>query len=106
MVELDLDDADTAFVQSNTDWQITDVALPAHVHEIDSGLTHTCSAHEIRGSPLHLHYSSMVASRFLVTDALFNLSMVRGYTRLRHICWMLSENGAKQPFNLKSPRQF
>ena len=78
MIELDLDDADTAFVQSNTDWQITDVALLANVHEIDSSLANTYAQHVLRSSPLHLHYSSVVASRFLVTDASFDLNMVRG----------------------------
>ena len=96
MIELDLDDADTAFVQSNTDWHITDVALLANVHEIDSSLANTYAQHVLRGSPLHLHYSSVVASRFLVTDSSFDLNMVRGYTRLRQIYWVSIQNGAKK----------
>ena len=63
IIELDLDDADTAFAESNTDWQITDVALLATVHEIDSSLANTYAQHVLRGSPLHLHYTSVVASR-------------------------------------------
>ena len=54
IIELDLDDADTAFSESNTDWQITDVALLANVHEIDSSLANTYAQHVLRGSP-HPH---------------------------------------------------
>ena len=103
IMELALDDADTAFVQSNTDWQTTDVALLANVHEIDSSLANTYAQHVLRGSPLHLHYSSVVASRFLVTDSSFDLNMVRGYTRLRQIYWVFIESGAKQSHTFKGP---
>ena len=105
MIELDLDDADTAFVQSNTDWQITDVALLANVHEIDSSLANTYAQHVLRGSPLHLHFPSVVASRHLVTDASFDLNMVRGYTRLQQSYWAFIEDCAKWPATSKA-RQF
>ena len=49
IIELDLDDADTAFVQSNTNWQITDIAMLASVHEIDAPLANTYDAHVLRG---------------------------------------------------------
>ena len=103
IIELDLDDADTAFVQSNTDWQITDVALLANVHEIDSSLANTYAQHVLRGSPLHLHYSSVVASRHLVTEASFDINLVRGMTRLRQLYWCFIENGAKKAFTSKGP---
>ena len=51
VIELDLDDADTAFVQSNTGWQITDVGLYADMHEIGSSLANTYAQHVLRGSP-------------------------------------------------------
>ena len=41
VLEMELDDADTAFTQSATDWLITDVALFANMHEIDSSLANT-----------------------------------------------------------------
>ena len=36
IIQLDTGDANAAFLQSNTDWQITDVALLDNVHDIDS----------------------------------------------------------------------
>ena len=50
-----------------------------------------------------MHFSSVVASRHLVTDASFTINLVRGMTRLRQLCWVPIENGAKKAYAFKGP---
>ena len=97
-IELYLGDAYTVLAEATTEWQITDVALLANVHEIDSSLANTYASHVLRRSPLHMHYSSVVASRHLVTEASFDINLVRGMTRLRQLYWVFLENGAKNAY--------
>ena len=78
-----MDDAGTAFNGTGVSFEITDVKLFANLHTIDSALANSYASHALEGNPLHLHYSSVVASRHLVTGSNFTISLVRGFTRLK-----------------------
>ena len=69
-----LDEADTAFNETGVPFAITDVKLFANVHTIDSAWPIYYVAHVIKGNHLHLHYSSVVASRHLVNGSSFTIS--------------------------------
>ena len=73
------------------------------MHEIDSSLANAYASHVLRGSPLHLHFTSVVASRHLVTDRSFDLNLVRGFTRLRHIYWVFIKAGERESAVVKGP---
>ena len=81
---------------SNTDWQVTDVALLANIHDIDSSLANSYNAHGIRGTPLHLHYTCVVASASLATDSSCDLNMAKGYIKLRQLYWAFIKNGVQK----------
>ena len=84
ILEFELDDADTAFTESAVSFEITDVKLFANLHTIDSDLANRYASHVLKGNPLHLHYSSGVAARHLITSGgNFTISLVRGFTRLK-----------------------
>ena len=103
VLELELNDADTTFAESACDWQLTDVSLLANLHEIDSSLANSYSAHVLRGSPLHLHFTSVVCSRHLLPGPTFSVNLVRGFTRLRQIYWVFIKNGEKDSAQFKGP---
>ena len=88
ILEFELDDADTAFTESQVSYEITDVKLFANLHTIDSALANSYASHVLKGNPLHLHYSSVVASRHLVTGSNFTISLVRWFTRLK-LCFVV-----------------
>ena len=103
-MEFALDDADTAFDQTGVSFEITDVTLFANLHTIDSALAKSYASHVLKGNPLHLHFTSVVGSRHLVTGSNFSLYLVRGFTRLRLFLGCLSKNQKKtrnffSPFN-------
>ena len=77
ILEFELDDADTAFTESAVSFEITDVKLFANLHTIDSALANSYASHVLKGNPLPLHYSSVVASRHLATGNNFTISLVR-----------------------------
>ena len=83
VLEFELDDADTAFNESGVSFEITDVKLFANLHTIDSALANSYASHVLKGNPLHLHFTSVVASRHLCNGPNFAISLVRGFTRLR-----------------------
>ena len=78
ILEFELDDADTAFNESGVSYEITDVKIFATLHTIDSALANSYASHVLKCNPLHLHYTSVVSSRHLVTSANFTISLVRG----------------------------
>ena len=90
-MEFELDDADTAFEQTGVSFEITDVKLFANLHTIDSALANSYASHVLKGNPLHLNFTSVVASRHLVPGASFTVSLVRGFTRMRQIFLALSK---------------
>ena len=70
-MEFELDDALTGFSEtSGVDFQITDVKMLANIRTIDSPLANSYASHVLRGNPVHVHYSTVVASRHLVTDSI------------------------------------
>ena len=75
----------------------------ANLHEIDSSLENSYASHILRGNPLHLNYSTVVASRHLVTGSNFDMSLVRGFTRLKAIFAVFVEAGAKKASAFKGP---
>ena len=96
-MEFELDDALTGFSETaGVDFQITDVKMLANIHTIDSALANSYASHVLRGNPLHLHYSTVVASRHLVTDSSFDISLVRGFTRLKAIFAVFVKAGQKK----------
>ena len=80
VLEFELDDADTAFDDNGVTLEITDVKLFANLHTIDSALANAYASHLLKGNLLHLHYTSVVASRHLVNGTNFTMSLVRGFT--------------------------
>ena len=91
VVELELDDYGVAFAETGP-FIITDVSLLANLHEIDSSLANSYASHVLKGGPLHIHYSSVVSSRHLLTGPSFTVNLVRGFTRLRQIYWCFIES--------------
>ena len=91
ILEFELDDADTAFSESGVSYEITDVKLFANLHTIDSALANSYASHVLKGNPLHLHFTSVVASRHLVNGNNFTISLVRGFTRLKQCFIVLSK---------------
>ena len=90
VLEFELDDADTAFDQTGVSFEITDVKLFANLHTIDSALANSYDPHILKGNPLHLHFTSVVASRHLVPDSSFRCLLSEG----SHECvsfWRLSK---------------
>ena len=84
--------------------EITDVKLFANLHTIDSALANSYASHVLKGNPLHLHFTSVVASRHLVTSgANFSLSLVRGFTRLRQHFIVFSQKRSKENTTFVSP---
>ena len=104
ILEFELDDALTGFSEtSGVDFQITDVKMLANIHTVDSALANSYASHVLRGNPLHLHYSTVVASRHLVTDSSFDISLVRGFTRLKAIFAVFVKAGQKKATVFASP---
>ena len=77
--------------------------LFANLHTIDSALANSYASHVLKGNPLHLHYSSVVASRHLVTGSNFTISLVRGFTRLKQFFVVFVKAGDKKTKSLHSP---
>ena len=105
VVELELEDVGVAFAEA-TPFIITDTHLMANLHEIDSSLANSYASHVLRGGPLHIHYSSVVSSRHLVSGSSFSLNLVRGFTRLRQVymCFIeTSDVTKKKARDFKSP---
>ena len=103
ILEFELDDAATAFDESAVSFEITDVKLFANLHTIDSALANSYASHVLKGNPLHLHYSSVVASRHLVTGSNFTISLVRGFTRLKQCFIVFVKAGQKKTKTFHSP---
>ena len=101
--EFELDDADTAFNETGVSFEITDVKLFASLHTIDSALAHSYASHILKGNPLHLHYSPVVASRHLVAGPSFSISLVRGFTRLKQRFVVFVKAGEKKTKSFHSP---
>ena len=103
ILEFELDDADTAFNESGVSYEITDVKIFATLHTIDSALANSYASHVLKGNPLHLHYSSVVSSRHLVTGSNFTISLVRGFTRLKQCFVLFVKAGEKKTNIFHSP---
>ena len=96
MLEMEFDDASTAFGESDASWIVQDVSLLGNLHTIDSALANSYASHVLKGNPLHLHYVSVVTTRHIAPGPSFTINLVRGFTRLRQIFWTyVSANGAK-----------
>ena len=96
VLEFELDDADTAFSESGVSFQITDVKLFANLHTIDSALANSYASRVLKGNPLHLHFTSVVASRHLVNGSNFTISLVRGFTRLKQCFIVFCQKWSKE----------
>ena len=95
MLEMEFDDASTAFGESDASWIVQDVSLLGNLHTIDSALANSYASHVLKGNPLHLHYVSVVTTRHIAPGPSFTINLVRGFTRLRQIFWTyVSANGA------------
>ena len=104
ILEFELDDALTGFSEtSGVDFQITDVKMLANIQTVDSALANSYASHVLRGNPLHMHYITVVASRHLVTDSSFDISLVRGFTRLKAIFAVFVKAGQKKAAVFASP---
>ena len=77
--------------------------LFATLHTIDSALANSYASHVLKGNPLHLHYSSVVASRHLVNGSSFTISLVRGFTRLKQCFVVFVKAGDKKTKTFHSP---
>ena len=105
VLELELEDVGVAFAETGP-YHITDVGLLANLHEIDSSLANSYASHVLRGNPLHIHYSSVVSSRHLLSGPSFTINLVRGFTRLRQIyaCFIQTSDATKKKAkDFKSP---
>ena len=103
VLEFELDDASTCFQGSGNSFDLTDVRLYATMHTIDSALANSYASHVLRGNPLTLHFSSVVASRHLVNGSSFDVNLVRGFTRLKQIFVVFVAAGDKKVADFKSP---
>ena len=96
VIELEFDDASTAFAEANANWICQDVSLLANLHTIDSSLANSYASHVLKGNPLHLHFTSVVATRHIAPGPSFAINLVRGFTRLRQFFWTyVAANGKK-----------
>ena len=77
VLELELEDYGVAFAET-TPFIVTDTHLLGNLHEIDSSLANSYASHVLRGGPLHIHYSSVVSSRHLVSGSSFPLTSLEG----------------------------
>ena len=57
----------------------------------------------LKGNPLHIHFSSVVASRHLVNGNNVSISLVRGFTRLKQCFIVFIPAGGKQARQFHSP---
>ena len=105
ILEFELDDPDTSFTESGVSFEITDVKLFGTIHNIDSALGNSYVSHIWKGNPLHLHYSSVVASRHLVTGSNLAISLVRGFTGLKPCFVVFVKQGQKKTKSFHSPIQ-
>ena len=98
MLEMEFDDASTAFNEADASWIVQDVSLLGNLHTIDSTLANSYASHVLKGNPLHLHYVSVVTTRHIAPGPSFTINLVRGFTRLRQIFWtFVSAKGRKEP---------
>ena len=103
---MELGDASTAFNEAKANWVVQDVSLLGTLHTIDSALANNYASHVLKGNPLHLHFSSVVASRHLITNGSnFTISLVRGFTRMKQCFIVLVKNGQKKTFIAEKRRR-
>ena len=105
ILEFELDDADTAFNETGVSSEIQDVNILGTHHTIDSALANSYASHVLEGNPLHLHFTSVVASRHLVNGSNFTISLVRGFTRLKQCFIVFVKNDQKENKDLLLPLQ-
>ena len=84
-------------------FKIEDVKLFASLHTIDSALANSYASHVLKGNPLYLRYSSVVASRHLVPGSSFSISLVRGFTRLKQLFCVFVKHCEKKTKSCHSP---
>ena len=86
-LELEVADAGQAFdVSTNAaNFDISDVALAASMHQIDSSLQNSYAKHLLSGNSINYNTKSMTCTKHLLTDSSFSINLVRGYSRLCQI---------------------
>ena len=96
VLEMEFDDASTAFNEADASWIVQDVSLLGKLDTIDSALANSYASHVLKGNPLHLPYASVVTTRHIAPGPSFKTNLARGFTRLRQIFWTyVSASGAE-----------
>ena len=83
-LEIELDDAQAAFIGSDNVWEITRPRLLADVCEIDQTLQNSYSKHLLEGKSLPMYMPGIYSVRAAVPtgSSLYSLPLARGFTRL------------------------
>jgi hypothetical protein len=86
-VEIELADADEAFVGTGADWEITRPRLLGDVCELDQALQNSYAKHLVDGKslPMYMHGLYSVIAAIPAGSSLYSLPMARGFTRLSAI---------------------
>jgi hypothetical protein len=77
--------ASQAFAEAAANWRIQDVKLFANMHDVDSSLANSISAHVLSGRPLPYPYQTAVLTKHFLTQANFSLNIQRSSSRLKQI---------------------
>ena len=98
VVELTLGPALNAFTPANANWSLSDVALLGTCLHVDSSVTMQYHQHIDGGNKLAIPYQSIVASRHIVNQPEFTISLSRSLSRLKQLYFVLVAN-ADNPTN-------
>jgi hypothetical protein len=106
-MELELADADEAFTESNTNWEITRPRLIADVCQLDQALANSYAKHLLDGKSLPMYTHGLYSVKGAVASGtLFSFPIARGFTRLSRIyvtLWDGATAGAKWVNRFYSP---
>ena len=92
VVELTLGPASMAFSEANANWSLSDVALLGTCLHVDSSVTTQYHQHIDSGHKLAIPFQSVVASRHIVNQSEFTISLSRSLSRLKQLYFVLVAN--------------
>ena len=92
VVELTLGPAPNAFAEATADWFLTDVAMLGTCLHVDSSVTSRYHEHIDRGNKLVISFQSIVASRHIVNQPEFTISLSRSLKQLKQLYFVLVAN--------------
>ena len=97
VLELELDDADTAFAGTGNNWVITRPVLLADVCSMDQALQNSFSKHLLDGKSLPYSFHGLYSLKASIADSTqFSLPICRGFTRLSTVYFSFIKTGEKE----------